>query len=139
MECCGMKANGPVGADLGRHPAAHPPAWPSDAELTRGEDEMSIRIASLALAVTAVTAVTAGLAASASAAPASHPRFETVKVETGVLQGLTVSPGTVAFLGVPYAAPPVGSLRFREPQPAAAWRGVRPAVTEPKGCISTSV
>ena len=33
-----------------------------------------------------------------------------------------------AFLGVPYAAPPTGRLRFREPEPAASWDGVRPAV-----------
>ena len=33
--------------------------------------------------------------------------------------------GTHAFLGVPFAAPPVGALRFEPPQPAAPWRGVR--------------
>ncbi|XP_078689266.1 carboxylesterase 1D-like [Branchiostoma floridae x Branchiostoma belcheri] len=31
------------------------------------------------------------------------------------------------FLGIPYAAPPVGDLRFRAPQPAAPWQGVRDA------------
>ncbi|MBC2652779.1 carboxylesterase/lipase family protein [Novosphingobium flavum] len=36
---------------------------------------------------------------------------------------------TKAFLGVPYAAPPVGPLRFRAPQPPKSWRGVRDAVT----------
>ena len=36
--------------------------------------------------------------------------------------------GTVdEFLGVPYAAPPVGRLRWRAPQPAAHWNGVRAA------------
>ncbi len=41
----------------------------------------------------------------------------------GVMQG-----ETRAFLGVPYAAPPVGELRWRPPQRAAAWEGVRDAV-----------
>ena len=39
-------------------------------------------------------------------------------VDTGAMQ---------EFLGVPYAAPPVGELRWRPPQPAASWTGVRDA------------
>src|SRR5689334_38020 len=53
-------------------------------------------------------------------------RMETVTVKQGTLEG---SPGNacVVFRGVPYAQPPVGALRFRAPQPAPAWEGVRPA------------
>lgn len=44
----------------------------------------------------------------------------------GTLKGIDVG-GVSAFLGVPFAAPPVGPLRWREPQEPANWRGIRPA------------
>jgi para-nitrobenzyl esterase len=49
-----------------------------------------------------------------------------VEVGSGALDGITRG-GVAAWLGVPYAAPPVGDLRFRSPQPAASWSGVRAA------------
>ena len=51
-----------------------------------------------------------------------------VKVEGGVLEGTTSADSAVRiFKGVPFAAPPVGALRWQAPQPAAAWSGVRKA------------
>ena len=47
-------------------------------------------------------------------------------MDSGELQG-TVEDGFVSFKGVPFAAPPVGEFRWRPPQPAAKWTGVRPA------------
>lgn len=50
-------------------------------------------------------------------------------IAQGVLQGTaTQTPGVTAFLGVPFAVPPVGALRWVPPQPPQSWQGVRPAV-----------
>ena len=49
-----------------------------------------------------------------------------VKVETGSLQGV-IEYNMQAFKNIPYAAPPVGDLRWRPPQPALAWSGTRDA------------
>jgi para-nitrobenzyl esterase len=46
-----------------------------------------------------------------------------VKVEGGLVSG-TVEDGLAVYRGIPFAAPPVGSLRWRAPQPAAKWEGV---------------
>ena len=48
------------------------------------------------------------------------------KVDTGALSGRQIGAINV-FKGIPYAAPPVGDLRWRAPRPAAAWTGVREA------------
>ena len=49
-----------------------------------------------------------------------------VKVKNGILQGLVgKDPRITVFRGVPYAKPPVGELRWRAPQPAQDWEGVR--------------
>ena len=49
-----------------------------------------------------------------------------VKTANGVLEGVDES-GVKIFKGVPFAAPPVGNLRWREPQPVQNWSGVRKA------------
>ena len=51
-----------------------------------------------------------------------------VTLEAGVLEGTYFgSEGQVAFLGVPYAAPPIGELRWKPPQPVNQWTGIRNA------------
>ncbi|MFN8538949.1 MAG: carboxylesterase family protein, partial [Thermomicrobiales bacterium] len=49
-----------------------------------------------------------------------------VATEAGVVRGLVVD-GVQVFRGVPFAAPPVGELRFRSPRPVVAWEGERDA------------
>lgn len=59
---------------------------------------------------------------SPSPSPSPTPSGPTASVEQGTLIGFTQD-GAHAFLGAPYAAPPVGSLRFRPPEPPAAYPG----------------
>jgi len=56
----------------------------------------------------------------------SQKQPKPVKVEEGLLQGMYEDDLTI-YKGVPFAAPPVGDLRWRAPQPAEKWEGVRMA------------
>jgi para-nitrobenzyl esterase len=57
-----------------------------------------------------------------------------VKVEGGLVQG-AVESGLTVYRGVPFAAPPVGDLRWRAPEPAAKWEGVRQALKFGPSCV----
>jgi para-nitrobenzyl esterase len=51
-----------------------------------------------------------------------------VRIDSGVVEGMVgAEPGIHAYLGIPFAAPPVGALRWREPRPVVPWDGVREA------------
>ena len=64
----------------------------------------------------------------------------TVKTEQGKAQGKTINDGKVkAFLGLPYAAPPVGDLRWKAPEPAAKWKGERDATKFAAHCAQNHV
>lgn len=60
-----------------------------------------------------------------------------VKVEGGLLQG-TLEDGLRVYRGIPFAAPPIGDLRWRPPQPAPKWEGVRAADQFGRACIQTN-
>ena len=68
-----------------------------------------------------------------SATAASAQAQPQVSTGSGVLNGKAQG-GVDAFLGVPYAAPPVGALRWRAPQPARAWSGQRDATRFGAAC-----
>ncbi|MDP4209316.1 MAG: carboxylesterase family protein [Bacteroidota bacterium] len=51
-----------------------------------------------------------------------------VKISNGILQGVIEPGGIRSFKGIPYAQPPVGDLRWKEPQPPQNWKGIRKAV-----------
>ena len=77
-------------------------------------------LAALALAAAGATAATAGTRAVASGSGAGP----VVPTGDGPVRGVTA--GSIdEFLGIPYAAPPTGNLRWRPPQPPAEWQGVR--------------
>ena len=82
-------------------------------------------------------------AGEAVARPAtSHPTL--VKVDSGYVRGVVV--GDVAsFRGIPYAAPPIGEMRWRMPQPVKPWKGVLsadkfgPACMQPDDILQSEV
>src|SRR5262249_27653956 len=57
--------------------------------------------------------------------------------DQGPLRGLTVT-GENQYLGIPYAAPPVGSLRWLPPQPPAHFQGVFQATKFGNACVQPS-
>ncbi len=62
-----------------------------------------------------------------------------VKTDKGIVEGtLTNNDQVRAFKGIPFAAPPVGNLRWQPPQPAASWKGIRPAKDFGSHCIQSS-
>ncbi|HEY1519044.1 MAG TPA: carboxylesterase family protein [Solirubrobacteraceae bacterium] len=91
-----------------------------------------------------VIALLACLAAAFAAVPASahdrgsspghrHQGQPIAFTQDGAVQGFATG-GVNKFLGIPYAAPPVGSLRWHPPEPPAPWHGVRSATTLPPAC-----
>jgi para-nitrobenzyl esterase len=64
----------------------------------------------------------------------------TVKTAEGKVHGKTINDGKVkAFLGLPYAAAPVGELRWKAPQPPAKWNGARDATKFGAHCAQNPV
>jgi para-nitrobenzyl esterase len=60
----------------------------------------------------------------------------TVAVTGGQIRGASLSAGAV-FKGIPFAAPPVGDLRWREPMPVKPWTGVRDATAFSARCMQS--
>ncbi|HXV97717.1 MAG TPA: carboxylesterase family protein, partial [Anaerolineae bacterium] len=80
-------------------------------------DTLELRTADGALAVTFQSASVAN----------------TVKLDTGTIEGMLAG-DVLSFKGIPYAAPPVGDLRWRPPQPVTPWEGVRQATASGPDC-----
>ena len=79
-------------------------------------------------------ALVIGIAALAGGDEAQRPATPSVTIESGSLRG-TEAAGVIAFKGIPFAAPPVGPFRWRAPQPAARWAGLRDASRYGHDCM----
>src|SRR5580704_18871765 len=80
----------------------------------------------LGLAVVIVVLLSTFSEFSEAKGPATVEGFE-VSTMAGKLQGVPRVSGGAEFLGIPYAQPPVGELRWREPLEAKRWGGIRDA------------
>ena len=80
----------------------------------------------------AAAVITAGTGSSV-ASPASGGANPVVRIDGGLVRGVSAA-GVSSFRGLPYAAPPAGNLRWRPPQPASSWSGVRDATQFGPGC-----
>jgi para-nitrobenzyl esterase len=58
-----------------------------------------------------------------------------VAVASGALRGEALPDGGAAFKGIPFAAPPVGVLRWKQPAPVTAWMGIRDATEFSRACM----
>jgi para-nitrobenzyl esterase len=86
-----------------------------DTHVQRAGKFLKVRTAALVLSAIA----TVGAHAEENHLPTTDSGI--VKIDSGAVEGTTVN-GASAYLGIPYAAPPVGGLRWRPPQPPAAWK-----------------
>lgn len=70
------------------------------------------------------------IAAAVAIAAGCTQKNPVLEVTGGKIQGVeSETPGIVVYKGIPYAAPPIGDLRWQAPQPVVAWEGVKVADT----------
>jgi carboxylesterase type B len=101
---------------------------------------MSLRTMAGGLVGGVVASLLLGMAPVMASSPGGgdeHDARTIVRVDTGLVRGAR-SAGVDSFLGVPYAQPPTGDLRWRAPQPAVAWRGVRDALAFGNRCPASA-
>jgi para-nitrobenzyl esterase len=101
----------------------------------RNSDSSRHAGARLGAVIVVLAALMAGTtAAVASAAPAAHSGTRLVVATAGGQVRGKAAGRMDEFLGIPYAAPPVGPLRWRPPHPAAPWAGIRAATAFAPHC-----
>ena len=89
-----------------------------------------------ALLVTVTAVLMTGSFGSASAVADQRPR-EVVRTESGPVRGIATE-SYRSFHGIPFAAPPVGDLRWRSPQRPRPWTGTRDATKPAPACAQGS-
>jgi len=90
---------------------------------------------------TFILAALLSLLACAATGLAAQGKPGVVRLDSGTISGTSsgtssgiADGGLRAYLGIPYAAPPVGALRWKPPQPVAAWKGTRPCTQFGPAC-----
>lgn len=89
--------------------------------------------------LTAIAACAATFAGSQAQILERAVPADPVTIIGGRVAGNLLPTGMKAYLGIPFAAPPVGDLRWKEPQPVRPWKGVREALTLPPACMQTGI
>ncbi|MFB7716105.1 carboxylesterase/lipase family protein [Nocardia sp. NPDC056100] len=92
-----------------------------------------MRIRHMLSALALICAAGLGTAAPAPADTGSGSDPTIVTIDTGQIRGTTTDTDR-SYLGIPYAAPPIGPLRWQPPQPALPWPGVREATGPGNAC-----
>ena len=92
-------------------------------------------IRTAAFVLTQTMAFSAFLVAQGAAQDAAQ---RPVQLDSGKVTG-AVSDGVRSYKGIPFAAPPVGNLRWREPQPPTPWRDVRAATQYGHDCMQQPI
>lgn len=69
-------------------------------------------------------------------APVPKVDVNSLKTQDGVISGKLVGEDSIkTFMGIPFAAPPIGENRWREPQPVKPWEGIKVTVDNPPSAI----
>jgi para-nitrobenzyl esterase len=128
---------------LKSRPASKQPAGGPRAVPLRFSRRGKVATAGIAFVAMATLASLAGWSAARSATrpatrSASAASGPVAHIVDGSLLGTTVR-GTDEFLGVPYAAPPVGALRWRPPAAVRPWAGTRDATRFGSECVQPSL
>jgi para-nitrobenzyl esterase len=92
------------------------------------------KLTSLTCALIAGTALAAIVAPSAPRRALAADSSPVVRLRSGSLQGDKLGASGAVFKGIPFAAPPVGPLRWHEPTPVGSWKGLRAATQYRSAC-----
>ena len=88
----------------------------------------------VAAAMALLVALASPFARATTDPPTTCSAGTTVNTATGPVCGFVSNDGLTEWLGIPFAAPPLGALRWQPPQPPAVWTTARPALQYPAPC-----
>lgn len=106
----------------------------SGANRVSAKQRMLVVLSLGALLITSLSAQESKQEKAEQTPKATSATAPTVATASGVVRGVTED-GVSSFKGIPFAAAPLGELRWRPPQPAASWSGVREAVEFGADCM----